>query len=211
MALHHKIIHHLHKFHKIRKKKEENLPLWKEKWNSFNETKLGWLERFVDRSIPWLVILLLFVILGEFSQELNLFGWQWMEHVATFMNAQEHTILIIDRIIVGFFLIDIYFNFFKKATFLSFLKTSALDILAVIPLGLFFRVEAGEAQSILHVSEKLGKEAEVAIKEGEAAAKILKLEKIALRTEKAIVHAPKLLRFYRVSDWFGKKRDRKPQ
>ena len=139
MALHHKIRHHLHKFHKLRKQKEKNLPLWKEKWNHFNETKLGWLEKFVDKSIPFLVILLLFILLGEFSEELNLFGWQWVEHISKFVETQQHMIEIIDQVIVAFFAIDLYFNFFKKATFLSFLKTSFLDILAIAPLGLWAR------------------------------------------------------------------------
>lgn len=195
MALHHKIRHHLHKFHRMRKKKEQNLPLWKEKWNSFNETKLGWLEKFVDKLIPWLVLALLAIILGEFSHQLNFANWQWMEKIATFFDNHTAEIKMIDQIVVGFFIVDLYFNFFKKATVLSFIKTSFLDILAVAPLGLIFRAELGEAQTILHITEK---EASIAIKEGEEAAKILKLENISTKT-------PRMLRLYRITQFFGKK------
>jgi len=205
MALHHKIRHHLHKFHKLRKQKEKNLPAWKEKWNNFNETRIGWLEKFVALAIPWMVIILFFIILGEFSQELNFFGWQWLEKVALFVEHHEFEISIIDKIVVSFFVIDLYFNFFKKATFLSFIKTSFIDIIAIAPLGLFFSAQVGEAQTILHVSTDLEKEAQVVIKEGEEAAKIMKLEKLSTRMTKAITRAPRLLRLNRLTEWFGKK------
>jgi hypothetical protein len=198
--IHHRIRHKIRRYHRMRKIKEENLPAWKEKWNSFNEKRLGWLEKTVDRLIPWLVLLLLFIILGEFSEQLNLFDWQWMETAAEFFHAYEDIIHIIDRIIIGFFIADLYFNFFKKAKISTWLKTSILDIIAVAPLGLIFRVsEISEAQSILHVTEDIGKEAGKVLKETEAAAKIAKETEAASKIIKAEQEAAKLARLQKTS------------
>ncbi|MFA6889253.1 MAG: hypothetical protein WC254_07195 [Candidatus Woesearchaeota archaeon] len=217
----HKIRHHLHKFHKIRKRPEYPLPTWKHKWNIFNETKLYGLEKFVEWMLPWLVILLLFIIVGEFAHVINYFQWAWLERVALFFEEYKSFIDVIDKVITGFFVVDLYFNFFKKKTFWSFLKTSFVDILAVAPLGLIFRVGGlSEAQAIIHVTSDVEKEAGQFIKEGEEITKIAKdiakgeevakisrltrMEKVAVEVEKL----PRALRLYRVTD-LGKKKKQK--
>ncbi len=216
----HKIRHKLHKFHRMRKHKEEDLSPWKQKWHDFNEEKLGWLEKIVDKAIPWLVLLLLFLILGEFSHQLNFFHWHWMDAVAEFFHHHEHEVHLIDQIIIAFFVIDLYFNFFKKASVWSFLKTSVLDIIAVAPLGLVFKVGGlGEAQSILHVTEDIGKEASRALREGEAASKVVreagelvKMEKVGAKGTKlvrTITRGPRMLRLYRLGGLFGKEEPKK--
>lgn len=153
MRISNKLIYFLHKHKKIRKRKEENLPPWKEKLHQFNEKHLKRQEIFVERMIPLLIVLLLLIIFGEFSHTLNFFNWNWMEQVAGFFSSHEDAIYVIDQIIIAFFVVDLYFSFFKKKTFIGFLKHYFLDILAVAPFGLVFRLtEIGEAQAILHVS-----------------------------------------------------------
>jgi len=171
------IIRAVHKYHKIRKTKESSLPPWKAKWNNFNEVKLGWLERFVDRVLPWLVLVLLAIILGELSKDLNVYEWVWLSKVSEFFDANRLWVEIIDRIIILFFVIDLYFNFFKKRTVWSFIKTSFLDILAVAPLGLlvsFARIE--ETQQAIHLSKISSTEA--ILKEERMLSKIASLAKV---------------------------------
>ena len=216
MRLHNKVIHGIRKYHRIRKAKEENLPPWKEKWHGFNRKYLHWLESLVDKLIPWLVFLLLLMILGEFSEYLNFFHWHWVDFVSEFFHEHEAIINIVDQVIITFFVIDLYFNFFRKATFVSFLKTSILDIIAVAPLGLIFRVsEISEAQSILHVTEDIEKEVSRVLKEGESASKLIKAEQEAARlarlqklqkASRTVSRIPRFLRMYRLTDFFRHKK-----
>jgi len=219
LAIHHRVRHHIHKFHKIRKLKEENLPPWKEAWHKFNDAKLGWLEHIIDKSIPWLVLALLAIILGEFSDTLNFFNWHWMEVVAEFFHEHEATVKVIDQTIIGFFVADLYFNFFKKAKISTWLKTSILDIIAVAPLGLILRVSGlGEAQSVLHVTADIEKEAAKLLREEEAAVKLFRTEQEAAKlaklqrvqkiqkATKVAARSPRFLRLYRLSQFFKKKK-----
>ena len=218
----HRVRHHLHKFHRIRKQHEYPLPLWKHKWNLFNETKLQGLEKFVEWMLPWLVLLLFGIIIGEFAHTINYFHWAWLEEVALFFEEYNYPIDIIDNIITGFFVVDLYFNFFKKKTFWSFLKTSFIDILAVAPLGLIFRVGGiSEAQSLIHVTSDAEKEAGQLFKEGEEITKlakdvakgeevakisrITKMEKVAAEVEKL----PRALRLYKITEIDKQKKRKK--
>ena len=210
-----KVKHNVRRHHRMRKKVSDNLPPWKKRWNNFNETRFGFIEHFVEKAIPWLVILLLFIILGEFSGYLNVFHWHWMDQVAEFFHHNESTVLLIDKIIISFFVVDLYFNFFRKRTLWLFFKTSFLDILAVAPLGFVFRVSGlVESQSVLHVTTEVEKSAVKVLREGEVASKIVKAEEAIkfARIERmnkvlrAIVRAPRLLRLYRLLFFFKKKK-----
>ncbi len=171
----HRIRKHIRRYHRVRKRKERNLPDWKRSWCSFNERRLAWLEIGVEKLLPWLVLLLLMIILGEFSKELNIFSWNWMDNVAGFFSSNESKIKVVDRTIVAMFATDLYFNFFKKRTVWSFIKASFLDILAIAPLGMIFRVsEAWEGQAILHVGSEVEREgAALKIARTSRAAKLL--------------------------------------
>jgi hypothetical protein len=204
-----KIIQHVLKHHRMRKIKEECLPPWKEKWNNFNETKLGWLEHFVEKAIPCLVLILGGILVGEFTVILEEYGhtfilldYPWTELVVPFMEHNAATIELIDNIVVSFFAIDLYFNFFKKRTFIEFLKSSFIDILAIAPVGLILELaRIGEAQTALHVAGEVEKEA---VKLEREAVEIAKMERFA-RVTKAIEKMPKILRFNRLKD-FSRKR-----
>jgi hypothetical protein len=191
------------KLHRIRKKKEK-LPSWKAKWNHFNEKYFAWLEDFVELLIPWLVLVLLLVLVGEYMHYLNVFHWHWVDSISEFFHHHEGAIHVFDQVIVAFFCIDLYFNFFKKATFESFVKTSILDIIAVAPLGALFRVsEAGEAQLLVHVGGETPKAVQVA--KAEELAKLRKLER-STRLSRVFARIPRFFRLHRISDLWKKKR-----
>lgn len=211
----HGIRYHIKKYQQLRKEKEEHLPRWKEAWNSFNECYMGWLEQFVDGLIPWLVLLLLFIILGEFSHSLNIFHWGWLDSVAEFFEHNEAAVRAIDHVIIAFFVIDLYFNFFKKRTVWRFLKTSILDLIAVAPLGLLLRVaEISEAQSILHVTTEIEKEASKIIRGEEAAARLVEAERLAelsrlpagARIARVVARVPRFFRLIRLEEFFQRKK-----
>ena len=191
------------KLHRIRKRKEK-LPLWKAKWNHFNEHYFGWLEHLVEAFIPWLVLVLMFVLIGEYIHYINVFGWHWVDSISAFFHHHDSAVHLFDQFVIAFFCMDLYFNFFKKATFESFVKTSILDIIAVAPLGAIFRIaEAGEAQLLVHV----GGEAPQAIKvtKVEELTKLGRLEKTTLLS-RIISRIPRLVRLHRLSGiWGGKK------
>jgi len=194
----------------MRKVKEECLPPWKEKWNNFNETKLGWLEHFAEKAIPWLVLILGAILVGEFTVILEEYGYSfivldypWTENVVLFVHHNAANIELIDNIIVSFFAIDLYFNFFKKRTFKEFLRTSFIDILAIAPLGLLLELaRIGEAQTALHVAGEVEKEA---VKLEREAVELAKMERFA-RITKAVEKLPKALRLNRLRDFRSKKK-----
>lgn len=216
---------------------KEKLPSWKKKVNDFNDFKLGKFERFVKKAIPWLVLLLLFIILGEFSGGINslivkMGGHEthFLEQVERFMHDYHTYVLSLDNIIIAFFVIDLYFNFFKSITFGRFIKRYFLDIIAVTPVGLFFRgseiaglagiaEEVALGQEVTHVAtetERVIVEGERIAKEGEKIARIAEAEKAAKAAKAArlsrgakatrITRLPRLARLWRLKHFVRKKR-----
>ncbi len=186
--------------HRIRKKKER-LPKWKNAWNNFNEKYFHWLEHWVEILIPWLVLCLVFVILGEYAHDINIFHWAWLDKIAEFFHHHEAKVHLFDQIIVGFFLVDLYFNFFKKRTVMQFVKTSILDIIAVAPLGMMFRVaEVGEAQLLVHVGGEAPKAEKLT-----RLARLKSAPRVTARFARIITRIPRLFRLHRLSDLWKKK------
>lgn len=113
-------------------------------------------EVFVDRSIPYLIIVLAIIIIIE------LFFDALYESYSLLFRA-------LDMIVVSFFVVDLYFKYQRIKNFKKFLKTCWLDILAVFPFVLLFRMieeglllfrvskEVGEVQSIMHTAVELRK------------------------------------------------------
>ncbi|MFH1065798.1 MAG: hypothetical protein V1734_04820 [Nanoarchaeota archaeon] len=106
-------------------------------------------ESFVDRAIPYTLILLAGIIIIEiFFKEF----------------AHEHALIItiLDYAILTFFVVDLIFKYLRIRKFKQFIKECWLDIIAVFPFVLFFRVfeslslfvrlpaEFREGQSIMH-------------------------------------------------------------
>ncbi|HLC52327.1 MAG TPA: hypothetical protein VJI98_03745 [Candidatus Nanoarchaeia archaeon] len=131
---------------------------------------LHWIEIIIDKSIPFLLVLLLLIIVGEF----------WFHD---FVYKYRTIADILDSFIIIVFVIDLVFRYNRIRNFPKFLRASWLEILAVFPFFLIFRVietaagvfEAGEVltrtQKVVHVGLEIEPEVAKAIKEGELIAK----------------------------------------
>jgi hypothetical protein len=140
-----------------------------------------WLERAVDRSIPFLIILLGIVLVLDLT------------HLVDF-HAFEPWTSIFDGFIVAVFIVDLIFKWLRVRNVLKFLRHYWIDIIAVFPFFLIFRAvtyvgeffRAGEeAQRILHEAvllreTRLLKEAQFAqraetlVKEARAGSRLLR-------------------------------------
>ena len=96
-------------------------------------------EDLVDKSIPYLVALLLVVIIIEFGFPAY---------------AEEHRALVdaADWFVIGMFTLDLVFKFNRIRDIPEFVKRYWLDILAVFPFYLMFRL-VDEAIFITGASE----------------------------------------------------------
>jgi hypothetical protein len=189
---------------------DPELPQWKKTFKKFNETYFIWLEEFIRKAIPWLVLILLFIILGEVSGWINglyhnISGQEshFLHQVEEFVHHNHDMILFIDQVIILAFIIDLYFSYFKTPTFKLFIKRYFLDIIAVLPLGFLFQgagaaglgqiAQIGEevalSQEITHVTAETEKGAKVLI-EAERTAMIAgeseKGLKLASESEKSL-------------------------
>jgi hypothetical protein len=201
MKIHHKILHHIRKYHHLRKKKDEVLPEWKHKINEFNKKYFNWLEKLVEGSIPWFLVLFLFVLFAEFADQINFFKWGWLTSLADFAKNYNQWITFIDRTIVTFFSIDIYFSFFKKAKIITFLKHYFLDIIAVFPFGLFIRAEVTaiqETQGAIHLIGETEKEVS-------RLSRIERISSMAGKFIRPVAGFARSLRLYRLIDFFKPK------
>ncbi len=157
------------------------------------------IESFVDRAIPYALIVLAFIIIAElFFKE--------------FAEKYHLLLLILDYAIISFFVIDLIFKYNRIRNFKNFFKECWLDILAIFPFVLVFRLveeivfltrfsaEFKEGQSILHTivegrrefAELFGK-SEKLIREAEAAGKISRTERI-LRVMRPVARVPRLVK-----------------
>lgn len=132
-----------------------------------------WLHKIeiaIDKLIPFLLIILLFIIIGEF----------WFHDII----AKYRTIADgLDLFIIFVFVLDLIFKYNRIKNFPKFLRASWLDIIAIFPFFLIFRIiegvagvfEAGEivtrTQKVVHVGIELEPEVGKALKEGEVIAK----------------------------------------
>ena len=118
-----------------------------------------WLHRIeviVDKAIPYLVLILLILIIGEFTH------YKLIEENA-------NIVLLIDYFIVIIFIIDLSFKYYRVKNAKIFIKKYWLDIIAVFPFFLLFRLveevilffrisaELAESQKILHTGVEIGR------------------------------------------------------
>ncbi|MEK6835728.1 MAG: hypothetical protein AABX55_01780 [Nanoarchaeota archaeon] len=166
------------------------------------------IEVIVDKSIPYLVALIMIIILGEFFYHKSLIQY-------------ERLINIIDAVIIGIFIIDLIFKYVRVRDAKTFIKKYWLEIIAVFPffllfrlfeeLTLFFRLGGGlrEGQEILHSGievERVVKEIREVEKVDREAARIFreigegsKLTRLSLfeRLIRPISRIPRMLMVYR--------------
>ena len=123
------------------------------------------LEHFTDRIIPYLLIILAVILILEF----------FFHDTADYYHEQ---IILADSIIIFFFTLDLAYKFNRVRNIKLFIRKYWLDIIAVFPFFLLFRVveevflffripELGDTQKFLHIgleTEKIAKE-EMALKE----------------------------------------------
>lgn len=131
------------------------LPPWLEK-----------IERFVDRAIPYMLVLLTILLVVEFT------------HIA---DPYHDMFVTIDYFIVVFFIIDLCFKWYHTREVLKFIKLYWIDIIAVFPFYAFFRfylaaseffVAGEQAQKFMHEAVLL-REAKL-LREAEFSAKVAK-------------------------------------
>ena len=157
------------------------------------------LEKFVDKSIPYLVVVLLILIIGEFTKY-------------ELINKYDYEVLLIDYFIVIVFVIDLCFKYYRIRDYKLFIKKYWLDILAVFPFFLLFRLieeialffsisSFGESQKLLHTSLELGRISEEASQEARVLREIqeaTKLERTTLfaRILRPLERIPRILKAF---------------
>jgi len=121
------------------------------------------IEVIVDKAIPYLILILLFIIIGEFAFHSLIEKYRLYATIA-------------DYIIIGFFVIDLIFKFYRVRNVKLFFKKYWLEVIAVFPFILVFRLfeelaiifritgPLEEGQKVLHgVTEvtKIGEEQKI--------------------------------------------------
>lgn len=121
-------------------------------------------EYYADKSIPYALIVLLIIIIGDF------FYSEQLAPYATYIH-------ILDGIIIMLFVVDLYFKYKRARNIPEFLKRHWLEIIAIIPfypilrlveeLLLIARISetVSEGQRVLHEGveiSRLAREAELA-------------------------------------------------
>ena len=144
------------------------------------------IERLVDKIIPFLVVILLVMIVLELMNKLHQFD-PWPS--------------VIDSVIVAVFVIELCFKWMRVRNVKMFVKLYWLDILAVFPFYLIFRVyefarAAETAQQVFHEAELLRSEAvvkeiareEKLVKEARLVPRLLRVFQRSLRLIAARLH-----------------------
>ncbi len=150
------------------------------------------IEIIIDRLVPVAVLFLIPIIIIEF----------FFEDIAT----KYHLILLIlDYLIIAIFAIDLIFKYLRIRNFKNFIKTCWLDIIAIFPFFLIFRVlepiliyaelpkEIRSFQLVFHEGLEFSKEATKLTKEVETAGKVSRV-KTVLKLFENIERTPKLVK-----------------
>jgi hypothetical protein len=159
------------------------------------------IEMIIDASIPYLVILLLFIIITPFVAE-------------DFYHHYESLFHSLDYMIIAIFALDLIFKYVRIRKFKPFLKKYWLDILAVFPFYLIFRIfeesylflRAGEqlteSQPFLHIVANINEapklfsetaEIQKITRETEALGKIRRVNFLG-RFARPIARSPRILK-----------------
>ncbi len=153
-------------------------------------------EIFVDKIIPYSLIVLLIVIVLELGFH------DFVEH-----HHLGLTLSLIDYCIISLFVIDLIFKYLRTRQIPKFLKRYWLDILAVFPFFLMFRVfeffagavslvireGAQTTQTLLHEGLEIEKEGSKLIKEAEKTSKLRRSSRF-MRFLRPILRIPRFLK-----------------
>ncbi len=150
---------------------------------------LRYVEIAVDKLIPFLLLALLLIIIGEFAFH-------------EFMLKYHLIVSIIDGFIIFVFILDLIFKYLRIRDFPRFIKASWLEIIAVLPFFLIFRLfeslasligiseTVATTQKVVHVGTGIEKEVTIALEEGSRAERLSKFIRPASRS----------VRFFKLSD-----------
>jgi len=165
-----------------------------------------WLHRIeviVDKAIPYLVLILLILIIGEFTHY-------------SLIEENANAVLLIDYFIVIMFIVDLSFKYYRVKSAKIFVKKYWLDIIAVFPFFLLFRLfeevllffrlssELVESQKVLHtgieisrISREVSEEQRI-LREIQEATRLERTSRIAriLRPAERIPRIWRMLHFY---------------
>ncbi len=142
------------------------------------------LHSWSDFLLPYTLLLLIFIIIAEFF-------------FVAFYAAHHLVFEVLDWIIISVFAVDLGFKFHRSKSFPVFLKTSWLDIIAVIPFFLVFRMlevlgvfsrladVSSEAQHVVGASVELEREAK-ALRRTARSEQFLKFLRPVLRTPRLL-------------------------
>lgn len=165
------------------------------------------IEVFVDKAIPYMLVLLLAIIV------LELFFEEFVKH-----NHLHPYLAASDYLVISVFVADLVFKWIRIRNVPKFIKKCWLDIIAVFPFFLFFRafeaiagalaIEAGETvatvQKVLHESVEVEKEGvkvlEVIEKEGTKASRLTR----SARFSRFIRIVTRIPRFLKVIPFYAK-------
>lgn len=157
-----------------------------------------WYDKFhhlVDFLIPVCLVLLIVVLVIEFG-------------FSSFAQRYHLFIIVADGFIVLVFFLDVVFKYQRASSIPNFLKDSWLDIIAIFPFFLFFRVfegvglvraageiaeVSGETQRFLHTGVEVEKEIKV-VSRLEREARVAKEVEIAVKEG---ARSERLVRFLR--------------
>lgn len=152
------------------------------------------IEVIVDRIIPYLLVLLLFLIIGE------LFFYNYFSNYGLWVQ-------IADGFIVGVFVLDLVFKYIRVKNIPRFFKKYWLDIIAVFPFFLLFRVleevniffrfgeSVSDVQPFVHESLEIERETSKLIEESEKLGKLSRTRMVT-RLIRPLERTPRLLKAF---------------
>ena len=150
------------------------------------------IELIVDKSIPYCLILLFFVIIGE------IFFKYKVEPYHAYISA-------IDDIIIFIFILDLVFKYIRTMNFPKFLRKYWLEVIAVFPAFLILRLieefvsiaNLGETlQASLHETLEIEKEGKVLVREIESGGKEASRLRYFSRFIRPIARLPRFLKAF---------------
>lgn len=148
------------------------------------------IEVIVDKSIPYLLVVLLFLIIGEifYAEKIEPYGF---------------FVSVIDNIVILIFIMDLIFKYMRTRYFPDFFRKHWLEIIAVLPASLFVRlierfipVSTFEmSQSILHEATEIKREEKLIAMEVEKAGQISRT-RYFLRFIRPLARLPRFLKAF---------------
>jgi len=147
------------------------------------------IEIVADRSIPYALVLLLFVITGEVFY-------------AEKLHAYSLFVSIIDGIIIGIFTVDLGFKYVRSKSIPKFFKKYWMEIIAIFPAFLVVKI-VEEFMLVANLEQTFVLSQEALEVEARAGSKVSRLHYFS-RFVRPLARLPRFLKafkFYEKPDW----------